>query len=58
MIVICEKCGMRYDDEIKYTFCPHNPLGTPRPEIEGYRSGFCQEHDLFNCPYHEEESGR
>jgi hypothetical protein len=26
MMVTCEKCGKRYDDTYRLTYCPHNPF--------------------------------
>lgn len=41
MIVTCEQCGRRFDDEHRWTICPHNPLEA------GHDSGYCRRHDLF-----------
>lgn len=42
-MVLCEKCNRRYNDEYRWTICPHDPLeaGSGRP--------YCSRHDLFNC---------
>ena len=44
MIVTCEKCGRRYDDENYLTYCPHDGI-----------DGVCRRHDLFNCKFCAEE---
>jgi hypothetical protein len=49
MIVICEKCGVPFDDEHRWTICPHAPLEASAPDGGNY----CMEHDLFYCPLHE-----
>jgi hypothetical protein len=46
MIVTCEKCAKRFDDEFRWTICPHNPLDVPAGKV------LCLEHDLFDCPFH------
>jgi len=43
MNVRCEKCGRVYDDAIRWTICPHNPLERP------WNDPYCREHDLFHC---------
>lgn len=43
MIVLCPKCECRYDDEFRWTICPHNPLYFSHDEP------YCREHDLFHC---------
>jgi hypothetical protein len=43
MIVRCEKCETVYEDEHWLTYCPHNGI-----------DGVCREHDLYNCPFHDE----
>lgn len=27
MIIVCERCGRYYDDSVRWTICPHGPLG-------------------------------
>jgi len=41
MIVTCPDCWNRYDDEYRWTICPHNPLEA------GPDRGYCRRHDLF-----------
>lgn len=43
MIVRCEKCHARYDDEFRWTICPHNSLSV------GPSTEYCREHDYYNC---------
>lgn len=52
MIVACGKCGQQYNDEFKWTICPHNVLeaGPTTPRYNCGNSGYCAGHDLFNCP--------
>lgn len=54
MRVTCPKCEKPYDDAVRWTICPHyrleaSPDGDGRGE---HGSGYCEEHDLFNCPNH------
>lgn len=42
MVVTCEQCLYRYDDEFQWTICPHNPLECG-PEAGAY----CKRHDFF-----------
>jgi ubiquinone/menaquinone biosynthesis C-methylase UbiE len=44
MIVPCEKCEQRYDDEYRWTVCPHLPLEAAPDGLN-----YCRQHDLFNC---------
>ncbi len=44
MIVTCETCGLRYDDESRWTICPHNSLSV------AHNTPYCRRHDLYNCP--------
>jgi hypothetical protein len=44
MIVLCDKCGIHYDDENRWTLCPHGPLWAP---LEAY----CRWHDLVFCKF-------
>jgi predicted HAD superfamily Cof-like phosphohydrolase len=48
MLVECDVCGLSYNDEYRWTICPHHPL-----EASSDGKGYCREHDLFNCPNHE-----
>jgi hypothetical protein len=48
MMVNCKKCNRRYNDEHRWTICPHDPLESG----PGFK--YCAEHDLFNCPFHED----
>lgn len=43
MIVTCEECGKRYDDESRWTICPHNSLNV------AHDTPYCRRHDLYNC---------
>ena len=45
MIVKCgnQGCPSFYDDEFRWTICPHNHLYVPADAI------FCIYHDLYNC---------
>jgi hypothetical protein len=47
MLVRCEECGRRFDDEYRWTMCPHDPLD----------AGYCKEHDLFNCTLPHKKEG-
>jgi len=51
MLVMCPTCGKRYDDEHRWTICPHAPSEASAPDGGNY----CMEHDLFYCPLHEKE---
>jgi hypothetical protein len=42
MYVECDKCHLRYDDETRWTICPHGPLWAG---VDAY----CRRHDLVNC---------
>ncbi len=48
MIVPCEKCHTLYDDENRWTICPHGPLWAGPGQ-------YCREHDLVNCKLPHEE---
>jgi hypothetical protein len=53
MFVTCEKCGSRYNDERRWTICPHNLLEAD-PKAKRYtcgEPGYCAGHDLFNCTF-------
>lgn len=54
MLVDCPNCQKRYDDEVRWTICPHNRLeASPDGDGRGaHGMGYCEEHDLFNCPNH------
>lgn len=54
MLVDCPNCQKRYDDEVRWTICPHNRLeASPHDDGRGaHGMGYCEEHDLFNCPNH------
>lgn len=57
MWVVCDKpdCGRRYDDARSWTICPHMPLEGPvAPRAEDPAAGYCREHDLFGCPFHDD----
>jgi len=56
VIRVCADCGRRYDDEYRWTICPHLPLEAgPKPfHPETNPHGYCQEHDLFGCKFHGE----
>ena len=41
MVVTCPKCNARYDDEYRWTICPHNPL------YRAHDAVLCRVHDLF-----------
>jgi hypothetical protein len=43
LIVRCEQCGERYDDEFRWTVCPHNSI-----EV-AHDTPYCRRHDLYNC---------
>lgn len=45
MLVHCSSCNRTYDDESRWTICPHGPLWAGP-----YK--YCAEHDLINCPHH------
>jgi len=47
----CETCGLTYNDEYRYTQCPHVPLGAgPAPWHPTLNpGGYCKEHDFFAC---------
>lgn len=55
MRITCEHCGMRYDDAVYWTICPHMPLGSSHRAFHQTENphGFCREHDLFSCKLHE-----
>jgi len=46
MVVFCEKCSRYYDDENRWTICPHGPLWAAA-------DAYCREHDLVNCKLHD-----
>lgn len=54
MRVVCGLCNKTYDDEVRWTLCPHNRLeASPTGDGRGWDGrGYCEEHDLFNCPNH------
>lgn len=57
---VCEEpdCGRRYDDARSWTICLHNPLESDvRGQAEGNPRGYCREHDLFACPFHDDSPG-
>jgi hypothetical protein len=41
MLLQCEKCLKRYDDEHCWTICPHNPIYRPHDAV------LCRQHDFF-----------
>ena len=41
MMVLCPKCGLRYDDESRWTICPHNSLNV------AHDRAYCRRHDLY-----------
>jgi hypothetical protein len=43
MTVFCEACGKRYDDESRWTICPHNSLNVAN------NTPYCRRHDLYDC---------
>jgi len=43
MIVVCDKCQTWYDDERRWTICPHNSLNV------SHDTPYCRKHDLYNC---------
>jgi hypothetical protein len=47
MIVTCSVCNRLYDDAEQWTLCNHGPLWASL-------NSYCQEHDLVNCPLHDE----
>jgi hypothetical protein len=49
MVVTCDKCHRLYDDAEQWTICPHGPLWAAH-------DAYCREHDLVNCPMHDEEN--
>lgn len=58
MIVTCPTCERRYNDEYRWTICPHMPLEAshiPFHPVTNPR-GYCEQHDLFCCRLHEGES--
>lgn len=55
MRTICPKCSASYDDARQWTLCPHMPLeGPAAPRSENPAAGYCREHDLFGCPFHDD----
>jgi hypothetical protein len=46
MIMLCPVCDWLYDDEERWTICPHGPLWADPDD-------YCLEHDLVMCPFHE-----
>ena len=54
MRVQCSECQRLYDDAQRWTICPHNrPEASPEGDGRGeHGAGYCEEHDLFNCPNH------
>lgn len=42
MLVRCPSCNKLYDDESRWTICPHGPLWAAH-------DAYCPEHDLVNC---------
>ena len=47
-LVHCSSCNRTYDDESRWTICPHGPLWAGPDK-------YCAEHDLINCPHHGKE---
>ena len=43
MLRVCDDCKRRYDDEHRWTICPHNPLWVK------HDAPYCRRHDFFNC---------
>jgi hypothetical protein len=43
MLVSCPDCKNRYDDEFRWTICPHNSLWVK------HDAPYCRYHDLYNC---------
>jgi hypothetical protein len=43
MMVTCSKCDRRFDDEYRWTICPHNSLAV------AHDASYCRRHDLYNC---------
>jgi hypothetical protein len=43
MVVTCSNCQKRFDDEYRWTICPHNSLTV------AYDAPYCRYHDLYNC---------
>ena len=41
MIVRCPDCDLRYDDESRWTICPHNSLNV------AHDRAYCRRHDLY-----------
>lgn len=54
MVVKCERCGARYDDEFRLTYCPHGTFAANdgannfRHYTESFRSNPMQADDLKN----------
>jgi hypothetical protein len=42
MVVRCPTCSTVYDDETRWTICPHAPLWAAQ-------DAYCRKHDLVNC---------
>jgi hypothetical protein len=42
-----------FDDETRWTLCPHNILdASPNaPHYNCGKPGYCAAHDLYNCPF-------
>jgi hypothetical protein len=51
MMVQCRTCQLWYEDELRWTICPHNYL-QDGPEAKD--NTYCREHDLFRCPFHKD----
>jgi hypothetical protein len=43
MYVRCAECQKVYDDESRWTICPHNSLRV------AHDAPYCRYHDLYNC---------
>lgn len=43
MYVRCTDCQKIYDDEYRWTICPHNSLRV------AHDAPYCRYHDLYNC---------
>ncbi len=53
MFVTCGKCKCSYDDEHRWTICPHNLLeaGPKTPYYNCGNGGYCAGHDLYGCTF-------
>jgi hypothetical protein len=41
----CPDCEKFFDDENRWTLCPHNSLDVAAD------AKYCSRHDLYNCPF-------